>query len=136
MKSTTKWALAITASLISSNAFGDGTLCTVNDTSGTPLNVRETAPNGKVIGYYWNGAKVRVLDIQSFASVGQTKAWARLGDNSGGEVGWVYYPYLSCPPSSLPKTIETAAPILSPLPEGTTPTQPPPIEWSDVRKDI
>ena len=133
MKSTTKWALAITASLISSNAFGDGTLCTVNDTSGTPLNVRETAPNGKVIGYYWNGAKVRVLDIQSFASIGQTKAWAQLGDNSGGEVGWVYYPYLSCPPSSLPKTFETAAPILSPLPEGTNPTQPPPVKDSNGR---
>ena len=109
MKSTTKWALAITASLISSNAFGDGTLCTVNDTSGTPLNVRETAPNGKVIGYYWNGAKVRVLDIQSFASIGQTKAWAQLGDNSGGEVGWVYYPYLSC---HLPHCLKLLKPLL------------------------
>lgn len=120
MKSLVKWALASTA-LISSNAMADTTLCTVNDTSGSPLHVRATAPNGRVIGTYWNGAKVKVLEIQSFESFGQAKPWARLGNNSGGEVGWVYFPYLICPPSALPKTIQATAPTPPTLPTVTTP---------------
>jgi hypothetical protein len=122
MKSLMKWIMVSTA-MISTNAMAEETtLCTVNDTSGTDLNVRASAPNGRVVGRYWNGARVRVLDVQYFDSFGQQKPWAKLGDNSGGVLGWVYFPYLICPPSALPKSYQATAP--SPPPGPVTPPRP------------
>jgi hypothetical protein len=119
MKSLMKWVMVSTA-MISTAAMAETTLCTVNDTSGTDLNVRASAPNGPVVGKYWNGAKVRVLEVRSFESFGQTKRWALLGNNTGGTVGWVYFPYIMCPPNVLESLNIPATPPPSPNPAPST----------------
>src|SRR5262245_53673620 len=118
MKSLMKWIMAGTA-MISTNAMAESTLCTVNDTSGTDLNVRASAPNGPVVGKYWNGAKVRVLEVRFLESFGQSKPWALLGNNTGGTVGWVYFPYIMCPPNVL-ESLNIPAPPPPPNPAPST----------------
>src|SRR5262245_31866986 len=121
MKSLLKWVMVSTA-MISTTAMAETTLCTVNDTSGTDLNVRAAAPNGAVVGKYWNGAKVRVLEVRFFESFGQSKPWALLGNNTGGTVGWVYFPYIVCPPNVLESLNIPAPSPPSPNPTPSTPT--------------
>jgi hypothetical protein len=125
MKSLMKWIMVSTA-MISTNAMAEETtLCTVNDTSGTDLNVRASAPNGPVVGKYWNGAKVRVLEVRFFESFGQSKPWALLANNTGGTVGWVYFPYIMCPRNVLASLNILAPPPPSPNPApSTTPSVP------------
>jgi hypothetical protein len=77
--------------LASTIAHADVT-CRVNDPTGTPLNVRATAPNCRILGTLRNGITVRVLDVCSF----QGKVWARLGDKDRVQIGWVYRDYLDC----------------------------------------
>jgi hypothetical protein len=69
-----------------------GTECVVNNPSGKPMNVRET-PNGAKKDIISNRARVRPL---RFASAADGKRWAYVSDVTGREIGWVFYPFLSC----------------------------------------
>lgn len=67
-------------------------LCTVQDPTGTPLNVR-AQPGGDITGSWTNGIKVRQTERQMHKG----KPWVAVErvaeDNT---VGWVYDPYLKC----------------------------------------
>ncbi len=65
--------------------------CTVNDPTGTPLNVR-TKPNGKIIKTVKNGTLVAIDD----ATAGNR--WSRISITRGRKsiIGWVLRDYLSC----------------------------------------
>jgi hypothetical protein len=69
-----------------------GTECVVNNPSGRPMNVRET-PNGAKKDIISNRAHVRPLRV---ASAADGKRWAYVMDVTGREIGWVFYPYLTC----------------------------------------
>src|SRR5262249_17401643 len=86
------------ASAIRSDA--DNT-CRVDDPTSTALNLRKTAPNGRIIDTLRNGTVVRVLEVAFF----QGKGWARLGDRDRMEIGWVYRDYLDCQPTAQPSTV-------------------------------
>jgi hypothetical protein len=66
--------------------------CTVNDPTGTPLNVRAT-PNGKIVGTLTNGTVLTVTD--SFPSNGKTWAYVTTYDDHR-PVGWVFRDFLDC----------------------------------------
>jgi hypothetical protein len=66
--------------------------CMVTDPTGTPLNVRES-PNGAMKGTLINGKQVQPL---RFASAANGKPWAYVSDAMGREIGWVFFPYLTC----------------------------------------
>ena len=66
--------------------------CTVDDPTGTPLNVRER-PNGRIIGALYNGATVYVRDL-TIDAAGQR--WAYIVPLNAGKSGWVFRPYLDC----------------------------------------
>jgi hypothetical protein len=66
--------------------------CMVTDPTGTPLNVRES-PNGAMKGTLINGKQVQPL---RFASAANGKPWAYVSDATGREIGWVFFPYLTC----------------------------------------
>ena len=68
------------------------TECAVNNPSGKPMNVRET-PNGAKKDIINNRAHVRPL---RFASAADGKQWAYVSDVTGREIGWVFFPYLTC----------------------------------------
>lgn len=65
--------------------------CTVNDPTGTPLNVR-SKPNGSILGSLNNGARV---DLWELVYVGD-KPWARVTPVGPGKSGWVFRQYLDC----------------------------------------
>jgi hypothetical protein len=85
-------ALALIALLANITLAHADITCRVNDPTGTPLNVRATAPKGRILEKLRNGTPVRVLDVFSF----QGKIWARLGDKDRVQIGWVYRDYLDC----------------------------------------
>jgi uncharacterized protein YgiM (DUF1202 family) len=67
-------------------------LCTVQDPTGTPLNVR-AEPGGEIVGSWMNGIKVRQSERQMYKG----KPWVsveRIADDN--VVGWVFDPYLKC----------------------------------------
>lgn len=67
-------------------------VCTVVDPTGTPLNIREE-PNGKILGTWANGVRVRPYDEKSHNG----KLWyavERIADDNA--IGWVFDPYLKC----------------------------------------
>jgi hypothetical protein len=68
------------------------TECVVNNPSGRPMNVRET-PNGAKKDSISNHAHVRPV---RFASAADGKPWAYVSDVTGREIGWVFFPYLTC----------------------------------------
>jgi uncharacterized protein YraI len=67
--------------------------CTVNDPTGTPLNVR-SEPNGPILGSLYNGARV---DLWELVYV-RDKPWARVTPVGPGKSGWVFRQYLKCQP--------------------------------------
>jgi hypothetical protein len=67
--------------------------CTVDDPTGTPLNIRER-PNGRIIGALYNGVTVYVRDLTIDAASGQR--WAYIIPLNTGKSGWVFRPYLDC----------------------------------------
>jgi hypothetical protein len=69
-----------------------GTECVVNNPSGKSMNVRET-PNGAKKDIISNRVRVRPL---RFALAADGKRWAYVSDVTGREIGWVFYPFLSC----------------------------------------
>lgn len=70
----------------------EAALCTVQDPTGTPLNVREQ-PNGAIYGQFRNGVKVRLIERKDHNG----KAWALVERWSEDNVaGWVFDPYLKC----------------------------------------
>ncbi len=65
--------------------------CTVNDPTGTPLNVR-SRPNGPILGALHNGAQVllwRLIYVNG-------RPWARITPIAQGKAGWVFRDYLAC----------------------------------------
>jgi hypothetical protein len=68
------------------------TECVVTNPSGRPMNVRET-PNGAKKDSISNHAHVRPV---RFASAADGKLWAYVSDVTGREIGWVFFPYLTC----------------------------------------
>ncbi len=66
--------------------------CTVQDPTGTPLNVR-SSPNGAIIGALHNGTTVHVLNSAVDAG---GRAWAYVQPQGPGRVGWVFGAYLNC----------------------------------------
>src|SRR3982751_4023970 len=66
--------------------------CTVNDPTGTPLNVRAN-PNGAILGALHNGVEVRVLDTTRAGG----REWAYIAPVEGGKRGWVFRNFLDCP---------------------------------------
>jgi hypothetical protein len=67
--------------------------CTVNDPTGTPLNVRSD-PNGDVVGTLANGIAVAVVESR-IASNG--KGWVKVADpKTQSPIGWVFRDFVSC----------------------------------------
>lgn len=69
-----------------------GKVCTVDDPTGTPLNIREE-PNGAILGTWDNGVRVRPYEETQHNG----KSWyavERLADDNA--EGWVFDPYLKC----------------------------------------
>ena len=66
-------------------------ICTVNDPTGTPLNVR-SSPNGSILGALHNGVEVRVLDTTRAGG----RQWAYIVPVDGGKRGWVFGNFLDC----------------------------------------
>ena len=67
--------------------------CTVNDPTGTPLNMR-SKPNGPILGSLHNGARVNLWERVYI----RDKSWARVTPVGPGKSGWVFRPYLECQP--------------------------------------
>jgi hypothetical protein len=66
--------------------------CTVNDPSGTPLNVR-SRPNGPIVGALHNEARVFMSDLVQDA---RGRRWAKIVPVHEGKSGWVIQRYLIC----------------------------------------
>ena len=69
-----------------------GKICTVEDPTGTPLNIREQ-PKGNIIGTWANGVRVRPYEEKMLNG----KKWVsveRLAEDN--KAGWVFDPYLAC----------------------------------------
>lgn len=67
--------------------------CTVNDPTGTPLNVR-SKPNGAILASLHNGAPVNLWELVYV----RDKPWARVTTVGPGKSGWVLSQYLKCQP--------------------------------------
>lgn len=65
--------------------------CTVNDPTGTPLNVR-SRPNGPILGALHNGTPVLLWKLVYV----RDKPWAKITTEGPGKSGWVFRRYLSC----------------------------------------
>lgn len=65
--------------------------CTVNDPSGTPLNVR-TRPMGSIRGGFHNGSTVFLRDGTTYRG----KKWVKVDPAGEGKSGWVNRQYLDC----------------------------------------
>ena len=86
------WGWVFGAYLSCSGTDELGKICTVADPTGTPLNVREE-PNGKILGTWENGVRVRPYDEQTVNG----KVWyavERFADDN--KAGWVFDAYLKC----------------------------------------
>ena len=66
--------------------------CTVDDPTGTPLNVR-ASPNGPILGALNNGTSVEVRDVTVDRS---GRRWAYILPLSEGKRGWAFREYLDC----------------------------------------
>ena len=72
--------------------------CTVDDPTGTPLNVR-SRPNGPIVGTLHNGAAVFVSDL---ILDGSGRRWAKIVPVEEAKSGWVFREYLMCTSASVP----------------------------------
>ena len=66
--------------------------CTVDDPTGTPLNLR-ASPNGPILGALYNGTSVEVRDITADRS---GRRWAYIVPLTEGKRGWAFRDYLDC----------------------------------------
>lgn len=69
--------------------------CTVNDSSGSLLNIRSKPNGSKIVGKLKNGTRV-AYEIES--GDGQDRSWAfvRLDKKGAKPLGWVLREYLDC----------------------------------------
>ena len=49
-------------------------------------------PNGPIMRTLTNGFRIRIRRI----AVSSGKTWVYVADNSGGDIGWVFRPYVTC----------------------------------------
>jgi hypothetical protein len=75
--------------------------CSVDDPTGTPLNVR-TAPNGTIVTTLVNGTQVEIVDEMRIG----TKHWLFVA-RQGERLGWVFGAYIVC---TRPGDVREAAP--------------------------
>ncbi|MEM6761912.1 MAG: SH3 domain-containing protein [Pseudomonadota bacterium] len=69
------------------------TFCSVNDPTGTPLNVR-SAPQGTVQGTLQNGVEVEII---ATARDNRGRPWVRVKPPGATQVyGWLFRDYLWC----------------------------------------
>jgi hypothetical protein len=88
-------SLLVVAAILSAGSVMAQQVCKVDDSSGTPLNVRAT-PNGKVINALKNG---RVVDIIESKDDDQGRSWVKIGGSYKGKYrtwGWVLHEFVSC----------------------------------------
>ena len=85
-----KFALLALCAFATANAYA--LECTVDDPTGTPLNVR-SRPNGPIVGALHNGAAVFVSDL---ILDGSGRRWAKIVPEEEGKSGWVFREYLMC----------------------------------------
>jgi hypothetical protein len=79
---------------------GAENVCTVDDPTDTPLNVRAT-PWGKKIGTLPNGFEVDIIEVK-YDKKGS--AWAQVSGFYKGKhqiIGWVFQDYLACYPAEV-----------------------------------
>jgi hypothetical protein len=93
--------------------------CTVDDPTGTPLNVRNR-PNGPIVGALHNGAAVFVSDL---ILDGSGRRWAKIVPIEEGKSGWVFREYLMCTSASAPTDLvqlpaRDVTNTQNPIPEG------------------
>lgn len=86
-------ALAAAALLIAGPAEAQRRLCTVDDPSDTPLNLR-AAPNGRILGAINNGVDVLVVQVVTDA---RGRAWAQVRTRERRpRTGWVFRRFIYC----------------------------------------
>jgi hypothetical protein len=88
--------LALCVTFATANAYA--LECTVDDPTGTPLNVR-SRPNGPIVGALHNGATVFVSDL---ILDGSGRRWAKIVPIEEAKPGWVFREYLMCTSASVP----------------------------------
>ena len=103
--------LALCLTFATTNAYA--LECTVDDPTGTPLNVR-SRPNGPIVGALHNGAAVFVSDL---ILDGSGRRWAKIVPIEEGKSGWVFREYLMCTSASVP-TDRVRAPACAELIRG------------------
>jgi uncharacterized protein YraI len=86
---------AVAVATIASPALAENA-CTVNDPTGTPLNVRER-PNGPILGALKNGVPVSIRERRG--------DWVRVVPREG-KTGWVVQKYLDCTEQSTTRDAE------------------------------
>jgi hypothetical protein len=69
-----------------------GTTCTVNDPTGSPLNVRNK-PNGTIVGALHNGTGIFIVDV---AKDDRGRKWAQIEPVRQGKSGWIFGNYIDC----------------------------------------
>jgi uncharacterized protein YraI len=79
------------AALAFTTAAQAGVSCTVDDPTGTPLNVR-AGPNGPILGALHNGMTVKLIDLMS----SDGRSWAYVVPVEVGKRGWVFRRFLDC----------------------------------------
>jgi hypothetical protein len=79
------------AALASTTAARAGIFCTVDDPTGTPLNV-PASPNGPILGALHNGMTVELIDLTTSGG----KSWAHVIPVRSGKRGWVFRRFLDC----------------------------------------
>jgi len=84
-------AALLAATAIPVHAHVDAVVCTVEDPTGTPLNVRNR-PNGTLVGALHNDADVLVTQN----AIVNGKVWSKVVPIGAGKEGWVFYNFLSC----------------------------------------
>jgi uncharacterized protein YraI len=84
-----KRTLVAAALLLLASTAAMAETCTVNDPTGTPLNVRARPDNGPILGALNNGTLVIVQETR--------EKWVRIVPTiEGAKDGWVFREYLNC----------------------------------------
>lgn len=85
-----------TAAAIASPQTNIVSRCTVNDSTGTPLNVRSTPGGKRIVAKLKNGA---VVFVENYSSDAKDQSWAEVRLRKSGKtkpVGWVLQDFLVC----------------------------------------
>ncbi|EYR84147.1 SH3 domain-containing protein [Shinella sp. 838] len=83
-------AVAAFLALSASPAFAAYGQCSVDDPTGTPLNVR-SAPNGAILTTLVNGTQLEIVDEMKIGA----KHWLFVA-RQGERLGWVFGAYIVC----------------------------------------